>query len=60
MVLPCFLSIDPAGNEVLQKQVWLWTYTSNLSWNFGMGGWDASLNFPSFGHFGSLIVEEHF
>jgi peptidoglycan/LPS O-acetylase OafA/YrhL len=31
-----------------------------LSGFFGQGGWDASLNFPSFGHFWSLCVEEHF
>lgn len=54
-VLPSFIQIDSAGREVINKQAWLWTYTSNLS-----GGWDASLNFPSFGHFWSLSVEEHF
>jgi len=59
-VLPHILIIDTAGQDVIQKQSWLWTYTSNLSGFFGQGNWDASLNFPSFGHFLSLSVEEHF
>lgn len=60
LVLPHLMQIDTAGREVIGKQAWLWTYTSNLSGFFGQGGWDASLNFPSFGHFWSLCVEEHF
>jgi peptidoglycan/LPS O-acetylase OafA/YrhL len=59
-ILPRLYSVDPAGIEVIHKQSWLWTYTQNLSWLFGKGGWDASLNFPSFIHFWSLCVEEHF
>jgi peptidoglycan/LPS O-acetylase OafA/YrhL len=55
LILPYLIQVDAAGKEVIEKQVWLWTYTSNLT-----GGWDASLNFPSFGHFWSLCVEEHF
>ena len=65
--LVCFIchssqlyTVDPAGVEVINKQTWLWTYTQNISWLWGKGGWDASLNFPSFGHFWSLCVEEHF
>lgn len=60
LVLPHVLPIDAAGQDVIQKQSWLWTYTSNLSGFWGQGNWDASLNFPSFGHFWSLSVEEHF
>lgn len=60
IVIPYLLPIDAAGEVVIQKQAWLWTYTSNLSHFFGMESWDASTNLPSFGHFWSLCVEEHF
>jgi peptidoglycan/LPS O-acetylase OafA/YrhL len=60
VILPKFYTVDTGGIEVINKQAWLWTYTQNLSWLKGKGGWDASLNFPSFGHFWSLCVEEHF
>jgi len=60
LVLPHIIGIDIPGKELMQKQTWLWTYTSNLSGFFGHVGWDNSLNFPSFGHFWSLCVEEHF
>lgn len=59
-VLPILLPIDKSGVEVIDNQFWLWAYISNLSHFFGFSGWDASLNFPSFGHFWSLSVEEHF
>lgn len=60
LVLPHLVNIDAAGNDVIKQQAWLWTYTSNLSGFFDQSSWDASLNFPSFGHFWSLCVEEHF
>lgn len=60
LVLPHIVNIDAAGNAVIKQQGWLWTYTSNLSGFFNQSSWDASLNFPSFGHFWSLSVEEHF
>jgi peptidoglycan/LPS O-acetylase OafA/YrhL len=60
LVLPQFINIDASGNYVIKQQVWLWTYTSNLSNIFDQISWDDSLNFPSFGHFWSLCVEEHF
>ena len=60
VILPKLYTVDPAGVEVIDKQAWLWTYTHNFSWLWGKGGWDASFNFPSFGHFWSLCVEEHF
>jgi len=59
-VLPNLLPIDKAGVEVIDNQFWLWAYISNLSHFFSFEAWDASLNFPSFGHFWSLSVEEHF
>jgi peptidoglycan/LPS O-acetylase OafA/YrhL len=58
--LPHLYQIDQAGEEVIRNQIWLWTYASNLSNFWGFGGWDTSLNYPSFGHFWSLCVEEHF
>jgi peptidoglycan/LPS O-acetylase OafA/YrhL len=58
--LPHLYRIDQAGKEIIAKQTWLWTYTSNLSGFWGFIGWDGSLNSPSFGHFWSLCVEEHF
>ncbi len=62
LVLPHLRDIDDAGKYVIDNQFWLWTYTSNLSQllGFSVGGWDASLTLPSFGHFWSLSVEEHF
>lgn len=60
LVLPYFINVDTAGKDVIKQQAWLWTYTSNLSGFFNQSSWDASLNFPSFGHFWSLCVEEHF
>jgi peptidoglycan/LPS O-acetylase OafA/YrhL len=61
LVFPHLIDIDDAGKHVINNQFWLWTYTSNISHFLGFsGGWDASLNFPSFGHLWSLCVEEHF
>ena len=61
LVLPHLLDIDDAGKHVINNQFWLWTYTSNISHFLGFSSdWDTSLNFPSFGHFWSLCVEEHF
>jgi peptidoglycan/LPS O-acetylase OafA/YrhL len=58
LLLPLFYVPDAAGQEVIQHQLWLWTYTSNF---FGPPlTWDGSVNFPHFGHFWSLSVEEHF
>jgi peptidoglycan/LPS O-acetylase OafA/YrhL len=59
-ILPKFCEIDTAGIELKKQQLWLWTYTQNLSWMWGIRGWDSSLYFPWFGHFWSLCVEEHF
>ena len=46
--------------SVIENQWWLWSYTSNLSHFFNFSGWDESVVIPSFGHFWSLCVEEHF
>jgi len=60
-VLPHFMQLDAAARNVIHSQVWLWTYISNFPGLPGHGGgWDASLTFPSFAHFWSLCVEEHF
>ncbi len=59
-ILPYFIGIDEPGKNIISNQIWLWSYTSNLSSIFFFSGWDLSLNFPSFGHFWSLCVEEHF
>lgn len=60
IVLPQITKVDLAANNVIEKQVWLWTYTSNLSSFFGNLGWYGGTNFPGFSHFWSLCVEEHF
>ena len=59
-ILPNFLKIDHLANLVIQKQIWLWTYTSNLSEFFGKWTWNTDHTFPWFGHFWSLCVEEQF
>jgi peptidoglycan/LPS O-acetylase OafA/YrhL len=59
-VLPFLIHMDAAGKEIIRNQGWLWTYTSNLVGFFNQVSWDSSLNFPWFGHFWSLCVEEHF
>jgi len=60
IILPKFINVDSAGQSIINNQWWLWTYTSNLSHFFKDFSWGGSLNFPSFGHFWSLCVEEHF
>lgn len=60
ILLPQIIEVDEPGKLVINNQAWLWTYNSNLSYYFEFSGWDASTNFPSFGHFWSLSVEEHF
>ena len=60
LILPNFIDIDEPGRNIISNQIWLWSYTSNLSSIFFFSEWDLSLNFPSFGHFWSLCVEEHF
>jgi peptidoglycan/LPS O-acetylase OafA/YrhL len=60
ILLPQIIDVDEPGKLVINNQAWLWTYNSNLSYYFGFSGWDVSTNFPSFGHFWSLSVEEHF
>lgn len=61
-ILPLLYVPDAAGLGVIEHQVWLWTYTSNISFFFDTPPltWDGSVNFPHFGHFWSLGVEEHF
>ena len=59
-IFPAVVHVDEAGQLVILNQAWLWTYTQNLSWLFGQGGWDESHNFFHFSHFWSLSVEEHF
>ncbi len=59
-VLPRLVNIDESGEAIIFNQIWLWSYFSNMSVYFGFGAWDKSLSFPSFGHFWSLSVEEHF
>jgi peptidoglycan/LPS O-acetylase OafA/YrhL len=59
-ILPLILTIDVTAAEIIKKQSFLWTYTSNLASFWGKGGWDAGTNFPWFVHFWSLCVEEHF
>nr|WP_315164766.1 acyltransferase [uncultured Flavobacterium sp.] len=61
LVLPNLINVDDAGRDVIKQQGWLWTYLSNFSgFLTHTSSWDASINFPSFGHFWSLCVEEHF
>lgn len=62
LILPLFYVPDAAGQGVIEHQLWLWTYTSNISFVFAIPPltWDGSVNFPHFGHFWSLGVEEHF
>ena len=61
IVLPNLTVIDQASKGVIENQIWLWTYTSNISQHLGFSvNWDSVGNFPSFGHFWSLCVEEHF
>jgi peptidoglycan/LPS O-acetylase OafA/YrhL len=60
IILPGLYTPDADAQTIIDKQVWLWTYTANLSGFWGEGGWDAGSNFPWFVHFWSLCVEEHF
>lgn len=57
IVLPKFVSFDPAAAEMADLQGWLWTYTMN--WPTLPWVWDSSKLFW-IGHFWSLCVEEHF
>jgi peptidoglycan/LPS O-acetylase OafA/YrhL len=59
IILPQITSLDLNANRVIQNQVWLWTYTSNLP-SLSASFWNGGSNFPGFGHFWSLCVEEHF
>jgi peptidoglycan/LPS O-acetylase OafA/YrhL len=61
-IIPKFTTPDEAGRDVIANQWWLWTYLSNISFVFDKPEltWDGSANFPHFGHFWSLAVEEHF
>jgi len=61
-IIPAFNAPDTAGQDVIANQWWLWTYLSNISFVFDKPAlsWDGSANFPHFGHFWSLAVEEHF
>ena len=60
IILPRFYHPDSEGLKVIDNQVWLWTYTSNLSFLWDFNGWAGSQNFPWVNHFWSLCVEEHF
>jgi peptidoglycan/LPS O-acetylase OafA/YrhL len=61
-IIPEISIPDTAGRDVIANQWWLWTYLSNMSFVFDKPKltWDGSANFPHFGHFWSLAVEEHF
>lgn len=57
-ILPIFYKLNASSITIYENQVFLWTYTSNLSRIFEIE-WDNSVDF-SIGHFWSLAVEEHF
>lgn len=57
IILPRWVDFDSAGQSIVSRQVWLWSYLSNAPWSGG--GWDGSAIFR-LGHFWSLCVEEHF
>lgn len=59
-ILPSLISINANGRNIIENQGWLWTYTSNLTNIFYPIDWGNGGNLPSFGHFWSLCVEEHF
>lgn len=57
IVIPLYVTYDQAAIILLKKQLFVWTYLSNLP---GIGvDWDSS-SFFWLGHFWSLAVEEHF
>lgn len=62
IVLPWCYTPDMAGLDVIDNQWWLWSFLSNISFVFNKPEltWDGSNNYPHFGHFWSLAVEEHF
>jgi len=56
LIFPLFVEVDAPGKEILDNQVWLWTYLMNAVESV----WDISSVLPMFGHYWSLCVEEHF
>jgi peptidoglycan/LPS O-acetylase OafA/YrhL len=56
LALPLFVTLPPALEFARQRQVWLWTYTSNF-YVAAQNNWGA-LTYVT--HFWSLAVEEHF
>jgi peptidoglycan/LPS O-acetylase OafA/YrhL len=53
---PHFIRYDPAAQEILRHQGWMWAYLCNLPTGVN---WDGSQVFM-LGHFWSLAVEEQF
>jgi peptidoglycan/LPS O-acetylase OafA/YrhL len=63
LVIPNLYNVDFSGKQVIARQEWLWTYSQNIAFLWGFGtpdSFDIAQNFPWFGHFWSLCVEEHF
>jgi len=56
-IIPVLTQFDAAAESMRSRQMWLWTYLSNLP--FAGGGWDRSGIFR-LGHLWSLCVEEHY
>lgn len=57
-ILPNFIYLNDANQQIIEHQWKLWSYTSNMFFLHPVD-WDIS-TFPNFGHFWSLAVEEHF
>jgi peptidoglycan/LPS O-acetylase OafA/YrhL len=55
VVLPTISAPDPAFRQLVDDQIWYWTYLTNVK--FTISGWPQHL---SLGHFWSLAVEEQF
>ena len=54
-VLPRLLSYGPEFADLLEHQLWYWSYLSNV--DIGLNGWPR---FKGLGHFWSLAIEEQY
>lgn len=58
VIYPLFIPIPPEANDIINAQWKLWAYLSNVYFYQDVS-WDIA-DFPNFGHFWTLSVEEHF
>ncbi|MDP3444987.1 MAG: acyltransferase [Ignavibacteria bacterium] len=58
IIYPLFTAVPPEANDIINTQWKLWTYLSNVYF-YQHISWDIA-QFPNFGHFWTLSVEEHF